>query len=254
MQERIKSYYEHYDEEGRLSRDRAHLPEYLTTIHYFDRLFRPGSRILDACAGAGRYSFYLADQGHSVTACDLVEHNINIIKSRPDADKLADIAVCDVLDLSHFAEGSFDIVLCMGALYHLDTDELRRHAVAECVRVCKPNGLVALAYINKVGSIMASIDAEASNMADQLRVWHGTGSNSIFLATTPQEIERIAAESGLTLLHNIGTDGLIYCVGSKLNAASEEHFREYMQYQLLSCEDQSIIGASLHGLWIGKKL
>jgi len=78
MSERIKSYYENYDEEGRLFRDNAHLPEYLTTIRYFDKLFAPGSRILDACAGTGKYSFYLAEKGHSVTACDLAEHHIGV--------------------------------------------------------------------------------------------------------------------------------------------------------------------------------
>ena len=84
MFEDIKAFYENYDEEGRLFRDKAHLPEYLTTIRYFDRLFAPASHILDACAGTGRYSFYLADKGHMVTACDLTGHNIDIIKSKPD--------------------------------------------------------------------------------------------------------------------------------------------------------------------------
>ena len=39
MTEQINKYYENYDEDGRLFRDKAHLPEYLTTIRYFDRLF-----------------------------------------------------------------------------------------------------------------------------------------------------------------------------------------------------------------------
>jgi Methylase involved in ubiquinone/menaquinone biosynthesis len=111
MTEQISRYYEHYDEEGRLFRDKAHLPEWLTTIRYFDRLFVPCSHILDACAGTGRYSFYLADKGHIVTACDLVEHNVDIIKSKPDAEKLREISVCNVLDLSRFDENSFDVVL-----------------------------------------------------------------------------------------------------------------------------------------------
>ena len=78
MFERIEDFYKNYDEDGRLFRDKAHLPEYLTTIKYFDRLFAPASRVLDACAGTGVYSFYLAEKGHSVTACDLVGHNIEL--------------------------------------------------------------------------------------------------------------------------------------------------------------------------------
>jgi len=117
MQDRILKFYESYDEDGRLFRDKAHLPEYLTTIRYFDRLFKPNIIILDTCAGTGRYSFYLADKGHIITACDLSTHHINIIRSKPEANKLKDIMVCDVLDLSRFSDNSYDVVLCMGAMY-----------------------------------------------------------------------------------------------------------------------------------------
>jgi len=131
MQNEINEYYKNYDEEGRLTRDNAHLPEYLTTIRYFDRLFAPGSRILDACAGAGRYAFYLANKGHTVTACDLSEHHVDIIKSNPDANKLANIAACNTLDLSRFEDNSFDVVLCMGALYHLSDVRDKQKALSE---------------------------------------------------------------------------------------------------------------------------
>ena len=122
MSNSIRGFYENYDEDNRLFKDKAHLAEYLTTIRYFDKLFAPNSQILDACAGTGRYSFYLAENGHSVTACDLVEHNVNVIKSKPNADKLRSISTCNVLDLSQFSSNFFDAVLCMGAMYHLGTD------------------------------------------------------------------------------------------------------------------------------------
>lgn len=32
MFEEVKDYYENYDEDGRLFRDKVHMPEYLTTI------------------------------------------------------------------------------------------------------------------------------------------------------------------------------------------------------------------------------
>jgi 2-polyprenyl-3-methyl-5-hydroxy-6-metoxy-1,4-benzoquinol methylase len=104
MFENLNAYYENYDEDGRLFRDNAHKVEYLTTIRYFDRLFAPGSLILDACAGTGSYSFYLANKGYKVTACDIVEHNLNIMKGKPDAHKLVEISICNVLDLSRFKD------------------------------------------------------------------------------------------------------------------------------------------------------
>ena len=76
-----------------------------------------------------------------------MEYHINIIKSKPDAGILKDIFVCNVLELSQFDENSFDVILCMGAIYHLSSKELREKAVSECTRVCKPGGIVALTYV-----------------------------------------------------------------------------------------------------------
>ena len=105
MDTSIARYYESYDEDGRLFHDNAHKAEYLTTIRWLDRVLAPGSRVLDACVGTGRYAFWLAERGHIVTACDLVEHNVDIIRSKPGAEKLAGIGVCDARDLSRFEPG-----------------------------------------------------------------------------------------------------------------------------------------------------
>lgn len=252
MFEEVKDYYENYDEDGRLFRDKAHMLEYLTTIRYFDCLFKPNSRILDPCAGTGRYSFYLANKGHIVTACDLVEHNLSIIRSKLDADKLESINMCNVLDLSKFSDNSYDVVLCMGAMYHLRSNDLREKAIAECVRVCRSGGMVILSYITKVGAILANIADDVSNMDDQIKILDDSD-DGIFYFTSPQEIEELSVRCGLERIHNIGSDGMIYNVGWKLNNASEENFNKYIEYHYLTCEDESIVGASLHGLWIGRK-
>jgi ubiquinone/menaquinone biosynthesis C-methylase UbiE len=253
MYERIKSYYENYDEDGRLFRDNAHQVEYLTTIRCFDRLFAPGSKILDACAGTGRYSFYLADKGHIVTACDLVEHNINIIKTKTGAHTLNDIAVCDALDLSRFGDNAFDVVLCMGALYHFRRNDLREKAMSEAIRVCKPGGMAVFAYITKIGAILASMNEDVSNMEGLIKVIQDTDDRGPFYCVAPREIEAIAEKCGLKKLHHIGVDGIVECIGHKLNNATDENFQKYMEYHYMTCEDESIIGASIHGLYIGKK-
>jgi 2-polyprenyl-3-methyl-5-hydroxy-6-metoxy-1,4-benzoquinol methylase len=254
MFEQIKEYYENYDEDGRLFRDNAHKVEYLTTIRYFNRLFSPASRILDTCAGTGNYALYLAGQGHIVTACDLVAHNISILKSKPESSALADISVCNVLDLSQFESNSFDAVLCMGALYHVRENKVRQQAITECVRVCKPTGIVVLAYITKIGAILANINADASNIDGLTKVLDDTDETTCFFCAYPGKIEETAKNCGLEKMHNISADGIIYAVDGKLNNASEDDFQKYMEYHYLTCEDESIIGASIHGLWIGRKM
>ncbi|MCL2373286.1 MAG: methyltransferase domain-containing protein [Defluviitaleaceae bacterium] len=253
MLEEIRNLYENYDEKGRLFKDNAHKTEYLTTVRYFDRIFKPGSHILDVCAGAGSYSFYLAGQGHIVTAGDLLQHHVDIMKTSPAASKLADIIACDVMDLSRFADGSFDVVLCMGALYHYRNDNDKRRAVAECVRVCKPGGVVALAYLTEIGCLYMELNDDASNINELLKYRSGE-LEAVFTATTSETVDEIARNSGLEMLHNIGTDGLIYAAKHKLNSASNEDFDRYMEFHYTICEAPDVVGATLHGLWMGRKI
>ena len=252
MRERIIDYYENYDEEGRLLRDKAHMPEYLTTIHYFDKLFVPHSTVLDVCAGTGRYAFYLADKGHEVTACDLVEHHVAMIGAHTQADRLTDIRMCDVLDLSDFDDNAFDIVLCMGAIYHLRTAEEKAQAISECVRVCKPGGIVALAYITKIGMAFINMNHALDNMGEILRILDSTD-DGLFRCDSPREIATLAETKGLQTLCNVGTDGISKLLQETINSATDEDFEKYMAYMYKTCEDESILGTSLHGLYFGRK-
>ena len=253
MKERIKEYYENYDEEGRLFRDKAHLPEYLTTIRYFDRLFSPGSRILDACAGTGKYSFYLADKGHSVTACDLVEYHVNSMSAKPEAAKLAGTAVCNVLDLSLFEDNYFDVVLCMGALYHLSSDDEKTQAIRECTRVCKSGGWVVLSYLNYFAVVAAEVHPGLGNLDSVLEAFEDT-SDSIWKTSTPSKMENYAKTAGLVLTHNIGVDGISFVLSDKVNSATDEDFDKWMEYIYTHCEEPSIVGYSIHGLLFGRKV
>jgi 2-polyprenyl-3-methyl-5-hydroxy-6-metoxy-1,4-benzoquinol methylase len=252
MNDKILDYYKNYDEDGRLFRDKAHLPEYLTTIRYFDRLFTPTSQILDACAGTGRYSFYLANQGHNVTACDLSQHHINIIKSKPEAERLVDITVCNVLDLSRFNDNSYDVVLCMGAMYHLPSDKEKLQAIQECTRVCKVGGLVVLSYLNYYSIVAAEVSKGLGDLDDVLAAFEDN-SDCLWKATTPAKMEQYVQDAGLDMVHNIGTDGISFVLAEKVNAATDEAFDKWMDYIYKHCEEESIVGYSMHGLLFGRK-
>ena len=235
--EDIMKFYESYDEEGRLFRDKAHIVEYLVTIRYFDHLFKPGSRILDACAGAGRYSFYLANKGYIVTACDLVEHNVNIIKSNSKANKLDDILVCNALDLSRFDENIYDIVLCMGALYHVNSDDLKEKVISESVRVCKSGGIVVFSYLS-------------ANKSEYVKPIPPREIKNIFFSSEPCEIEDMAIKFGLEKMHHISMRSSSH-FEDNINELSDDDFKKYMEHRYLTCEDEGAAGDV--ALWIGKK-
>src|SRR5512134_1564182 len=87
----------------------------------------PGSRVLDIGGGPGRYSIWLAERGYRVTLADLSPDLLNLAreKSVEAGVKLEAIVEANAADLSDFADGSFDAVLCMGPFYHLMFEDER---------------------------------------------------------------------------------------------------------------------------------
>lgn len=97
--------------------------EYVTTMEYIHRYAAKGAKILEVGAGTGRYSIALAKEGYSVTAVELVEHNLDILKANSADLENLQAYQGDALDLSRFGDGTFDITLVFGPMYHLYDQE-----------------------------------------------------------------------------------------------------------------------------------
>lgn len=95
-----------------------------------------GKRILDLGCGAGETSVYFALQGAQVTAVDISEEMISIVKqlaAKWNVDVDAKVIVGEDMELD---SSSFDYVFGNGVLHHLD----RKKAYNEINRVLKPGG------------------------------------------------------------------------------------------------------------------
>ena len=76
----LNKFYGEYVEDDRLSKDKVHALEAITTKKYIDDYLKPGSRILEVGAGTGAYSLYYASKGYRVDAVELVLDNIKTMK------------------------------------------------------------------------------------------------------------------------------------------------------------------------------
>lgn len=249
----IMAYYDASNEHDRLTKNKHASIEYLVTMKYLDDVLPKGGHILDCCAGAGAYAFELAKK-HQVTATDLSEKNVHVMKElQRERQSLHKIDQMDVLDMSCFEDESFDAVLCMGALYHLFDESLRRKAIQECKRVCKKDGVLVFSYLNKWGSFYNGMINNLKPMELLYKEYESSNHENIFYRSSPNEMEDYCQQENLNCIYNIGVDHLSYLNSEKIDMMNDEEFEELLKYQFKASEELCLVGTSLHGLWIGKR-
>ena len=256
---KVVHYYNFYDEDGRLMRDNTHKVEYLTTLYLLEKYIKTCSIILDASAGTGRYSFYLAEKGHIVTACDIVPKHVDTINERMQSTSLLKKTfIMDARDMSMFDNESFDAVLCMGPLYHLENEIERHKVISECLRILKNDGIILIAYINRQASYLIELKKEETLqrefLDDILSKGYQSGPKSeAFYFSSSQEIESFMSDFNVEMLCNAGVDGISYILADKINRYSESDYEYWLKNHIKYCTDPYLLGYSLHGLYIGKK-
>jgi SAM-dependent methyltransferase len=94
-----------------------------------------GARILDAGCGSGRNMLELARYGE-VTGIELSDIAIDAARARG----VGEVVSGSVIDMP-FADGSFDLAVCLDVIEHLEND---RRALRELRRVVAPDGVLVV--------------------------------------------------------------------------------------------------------------
>lgn len=248
------NFYETCGQENyRLQKNSVHYVEFITASKYFHELFPPHAKILDNCAGTGAYAFHLAERGHQVTAGDIVPLNVELMQTKQAENPiLHDIYLGDTLDLSRFPNETFDVVLCMGAFYHLQTESERLQALQENLRVLKKGGIFVASYMNRYGVILGDSRGDLDNL-EEIIAFADKGMEGIFYASTPKEMEQFFSRHGLEKIKHIALDGMSIFMMETAKLLNQKGFERWIQYHLKVCEEESLLGSSYHGMWIGKK-
>lgn len=151
----IKNAYDQNPEREWERMDR-HRTEFAVTLRALEEhLPPPPARVLDCGGGPGRYAIELTRRGYDVTLFDLSTGNLELARQKADeaGQTLSGYEQGSALDLSRFADNSFDAVLLMGPLYHLLRETERQQAVQEAQRVLKPGGPLFAAFITRYATL-----------------------------------------------------------------------------------------------------
>lgn len=252
--------------ESEHSRLERHQLEYDLTWRYLNRYLPSQGSILEVGAATGRYTLELAERGYTLTAVDLSTVLIDECrKSIADEglEKKVRFVVADARDLNGVVEKEFDAVLLMGPLYHLIVEADRKVALKEAYDRLREGGIIFSSFISRFG-IMGDLLKDVPNwIEDQAEV-----RSILEQGKDPDDYLRggfrgyFAQISEIAPLHEaIGFETLTVAGVEPAISADDESYNKLQgkQRQLwldlfyeISAES-SIIGASRHLLYVGKK-
>ena len=254
----ISGFYDPAEEEGRLQRTRQGQLEYLTTMTYIHRYADKNSKILEVGAGTGRYSVALAEEGMDVTAVELVEGNLAVLRERSRGLGNIRSYQGDAVDLSRFADSSFDVTLFFGPMYHLyEPDEVDR-AIDEAIRVTRPGGVVMFAFISVFGIMWSNYFrgnwafGQAENFTDDNKVRHFK--EQLFTGYDVAEFESLFINKAVEWITTGGTDGILESIEARPDfSITDGDFEAFAKWYLAFSEKRELLGSTNHLLYICRK-
>jgi S-adenosylmethionine-dependent methyltransferase len=260
----VETYYDRNAQEewDRLERHRI---EYQVTLRALTEFLPPApAKLIDIGGGPGRYSIALAKKGYEVTLVDLAQANLDLArqKTAEAGVQLEAFVHANALDLTAFQEASFDSALLMGPLYHLHKLEERQTALLQARHLLKPGGLVFATMITRFASFR---DASAHGYtyvqddpaySEKLLTTgihdNGKGFADAYFAH-PDEAIPLGESAGFTTLRLMGCQGILAGQEEYVNSLPGTANDVWLDFNHRFAQEPSLLGASDHLLYIGRK-
>jgi SAM-dependent methyltransferase len=159
-------------------------------------------------------------------------------------------------------DGSYDVVLLLGPLYHLVERGDRVRALTEARRVLRPRGLLAAAAISRFGSLLdgflrGRLDETGWKLVERALAdgRHLPGPDRTLFTTAyfhlPEELEAEIEEARFGLLGLFGIEGPTWLRAEMLD--DEGGLKTAVRVARAVEQERTIIGASAHLLAIARR-
>ncbi|GAB6119927.1 class I SAM-dependent methyltransferase [Dysgonomonas termitidis] len=260
-EESIISNYNNFDENKRAFGSKAEQIEFIYTQKLLDQYIKPYMSVAELGCGTGYYGFYLSKKCQSYHGIDITPRHVEQFQKKIKEQELSylSVSVGDATDLPDIADNTFDVVLVFGPMYHLPREE-RIRVIQESKRICKTNGLIMFAYINKIGAYLRGCIDEnlkanyPNKKTNELVLSQGVDDvlPDVFFFTMPEEIEHDVTTNGLTVIQNVGVDFTFNA--SDINVMDDEKYAAWTEVMDYMFHCNSCTGVSNHAVLVCRNL
>lgn len=225
----------------------------------------PEASVVEFGCATGHYATHWHNKCKHYLGVDLSPEHVDFFNAKSLSNAKAQVG--DATNCPEIANNSFDVVLCLGPMYHLNSEE-RLTAMQEMTRICKPGGVLAFAYIPNIGVMMHALTgsfrskkpwykrkrrARYPNRKGNEAVFTGVNDEEAnpFFFTMPEEMEVLAQQCALQVLQNAGVD--IVLNANQINCMDEEQYTCWLEIAEHMLKFPSCTGMANHALMICRK-
>jgi ubiquinone/menaquinone biosynthesis C-methylase UbiE len=265
----------------RLVQDPYHRLELDTTLHYLEQHLPPvlpqnsppHGLILDAGGGPGRYTVELARRGYDVVLLDFTPANLDFARRRVARlglkRRVRDFVQGSIVDLSQFADGTFDAVICTGGpLSHVMEAADREQAISELARVAKagtpasPGAPLFVSVMSRLSVLVVVLQISQTELGlPHFRQLLETGDYFGGYGFTachfflPEELGELFTRPDLDILEMVGLEGLASRQRKEVAQAAKNPLRwqSWLAAHHATCTHPAVVGISEHMLIICRK-
>jgi ubiquinone/menaquinone biosynthesis C-methylase UbiE len=255
----IRERYSKTEEDKRAYGSRANGLEFYFTKKLLEKYISKQSKVIEVGCGTGYYGMFLYDKCKEYVGLDLSPDNINVFNEKIKKEKIKNILtmVGDATNLSQINNDEFDVVLVLGPMYHLPPEE-RDLVFKEAKRICKDEGIIMFAYINKLGvylqdGILTDTERYPNKFTNECVLEKEISDDmpGLFFFTTSGKIGENAESNGLEIIKNLGVK---FSFNKDLiNNMDDEKYQCFLEFSEYLCNDESCTGLSSHSILICKK-
>lgn len=256
----IREWYSQKEEDKRAFSSRAGGIEFHFTKKLLEKYITKESKVIEIGCATGYYGMFLFDKCKEYVGVDLSPDNIKVFNEKIENNRIKNIStmVGDATNLFQINKNEFDVVLVLGPMYHLPPEE-RDMVFNEAKRICKDDGIIMFAYINKLGAyLQEGILTDPSRYPNKhsnecvLEREISDDMPGLFYFSTSGKIKERAEFNGLKVIKNLGVN--FFFNRDLINNMDEEKYKSFLEFSEYLCNDESCTGLSNHSILICCKM
>jgi S-adenosylmethionine-dependent methyltransferase len=213
--------------------------------------------VLDLGGGPGKYSLYLSQLGCQVTLVDLSQNNVDFALNKAQELGLPLNGLrADCRDLSVLEDEQYDLVLCMGPLYHLKDERDRVATINECLRKLKTKGTLFAAFVSSYSFVWdylirdpslilnAEMRSQVNAIVDDANfAGHGFSENFFI---RPKDVLPFFQTFCLEKLHLLNCESFFYLREPELLSQSPAVVSAWLDLAEQVCEREDLLSLAEH--------